>query len=72
VSLVLPGWDCPSCGAFCGKAKERLVKCRACGAPRPQTEELTMLDTLTIAQTRGTELKLELRAEQTWKRGGIW
>lgn len=32
--IVLPGWKCPGCGAFCGAAKELLSECRACGVPR--------------------------------------
>lgn len=34
--IVLPGWRCPSCQAFNGDEKERLLRCRACNAPRPR------------------------------------
>lgn len=33
--MILPGWTCSTCHAFCGEAKERMSVCRACGAPRP-------------------------------------
>lgn len=29
--LVLPGWDCPRCGAFNGEALTVRFSCRACG-----------------------------------------
>lgn len=32
--LLLPGWDCPSCRAFNGSAKELLTRCRCCDAAK--------------------------------------
>lgn len=33
--IVLPGWNCPSCQAFNGSAREELTHCRCCGVARP-------------------------------------
>jgi hypothetical protein len=33
--ILLPGWQCTQCQAFNGTAKECLLVCRCCGAPRP-------------------------------------
>ena len=30
-----PHWQCRDCSAFNGEAKEKILKCRACGAERP-------------------------------------
>ena len=38
--VVLPGWICGACGVFNGSAKEVLLACRACDAPRgPELDE---------------------------------
>jgi hypothetical protein len=32
--VLLPGWECQSCRAFNGSAKELLANCRCCGRAR--------------------------------------
>jgi hypothetical protein len=43
--ILLPGWDCPSCRAFNGSAKEKLQTCRCCGASRPESFVLDLSPT---------------------------
>ena len=37
VEHLLEGWTCPTCKIWNGDAKDFLIACRNCSAPRPTT-----------------------------------
>jgi hypothetical protein len=77
VNDLLPGFTCNRCGVFTGTAKVDHTECRACGTPKPSEDDVTMLQTLTVAQERGSQLMLEnqrlkaaLRTIRIWSENG--
>lgn len=80
--FILPGWTCPTvpaCGVFNGEVKSKLLVCRNCGTPRPETPEEARLRRMTdlyragktIAEV-GKAVKLSrARAGELLKKAGV-
>ena len=63
MTIVLPGWSCPTCRAFNGEAVQRYEACRACGERRTVEyvfDEVSGIDDETYREIRSLMASCEL------------